>query len=236
MKKFLIMVVMIATGMVGIAHADNYNWTGLYAGVNAGFAFNHVQVTAQQLGFTAPSATCKTSSDFSTFFPGVQVGYMYALPNAFVSGIEADVAVNTNQKVTFSCTSTFNPAVYDRFTFRNQMQTSIKGRVGRVQQWHNNTLLPYVTGGVSFADVGLTYRNEGGNYYSNNATQFGWVIGVGIEWIFRQHWSVRAEDYYLDYRNMNLSIPVVYGLLDPAGNARFNLSSNNFVVAVSYWV
>ena len=138
---------------------------------------------------------------------------MYQFTNSFVSGIEANATFNTNQKHTLSCNSEFNPDVYDRFTFRNQLQTSIKGRVGRALNWNKNTFLPYLTAGASFANLGLTYKNEGGDYYSNTTTQAGWLIGAGIEWAFMQHWSLRAEYYYVDYGNaINLNIPSVYGL------------------------
>lgn len=242
--------VMITMGMVGMAYADNpyshyalfnssllNSWTGLYAGVNAGVAFNNAQLNSQQLGFTNPNGTCNTSSDFSTFSPGVQLGYLYQFSNDLVSGIEANVTINANQTTTLGCNSNINPRVYDRFNFRDQMQTSVKGRMGRALNWNKNVLLPYLTAGASFARVGLTYKNEGGNYYSNTTTQAGCLIGAGIEWAFMQHWSLRAEYYYVDYGNtINLNLPSIYGLQDPNGNGRVDLSANNVVLALNYWV
>ncbi len=46
------------------------------------------------------------------------------------NSIEANATFNNNQKHTFFCNSEFNPDVYDRFTFRNKKQTSIKSRMG----------------------------------------------------------------------------------------------------------
>ncbi len=246
MNKFLVIAkgVIIVMGMVGIAHANNNaldnsvnNWTGFYAGANGGFSFNNAKVKSQQLAFTNPNEACNTTSDYSTFSPGIQLGYLYKFSNAYVTGIEANATVNIDQKDRLGCTSEFNSAVYDRFTFRNQMQTSIKGRVGRDLNWNNNTLLPYLTGGASFARVGLTYKNEGEDYYSNNNTQVGWLLGAGIEWAFQKQWSVRAEYYYLAYgKIISLKIPNLYGLEDPNGKAHINLSSNNVVVALNYWI
>jgi len=233
---------MITMSMIGIAYADDSysllnSWTGFYAGMDAGFAFNNVQLKSQQLGFTNPSETCNTSSDFSTFFPGIQLGYMYQFPNYFVSGIEADATFNTNQKDTLSCNSNFNHNVYDRFTFKNRMQSSIKGRVGRAVNWNKKILLPYLTAGASFVNVGLTYQNEGGDYYFKNTTQAGWLIGAGIEWAFGKNWSLRAEYGYIDYGNtIKLKIPSVYKLVDPNGNARVDLSYNTVLIAINYWV
>ena len=226
----------IAMSMVGIAYADNHNWTGFYAGADAGFDFNDVRLTSQQLGFTRPSETCNLNSDFFTFSPGIQLGYMYQFSNFIVSGIEANTTFNTNQDQTFSCNSLFNPDVYDRFIFRNQMQTSIKGRLGWAQG-RNKNILPYFTAGASFSHAGLTYQNEGGDYYSNTTTHPGWLIGVGVELAFTEHWSLRSEYYFADYGKVaNLDIPTVYGLNDPNGNANVNLKSNNILVSINYWI
>lgn len=239
MKKFLIMAkgMTITMGLIGIAHADNNNWTGYYVGANAGFAFNNAQLTSQQLGFTSSSGTCNRSSEYSTFSPGIQLGYLHQFSNFFVSGIEANATINNDQKHPFICTSEFNSDVSDRFSFRNQMQTSIKGRVGFSQDWNKNIFLPYLAAGASFANVSLAYKNEGGDYYSNSTTHAGWLMGAGVEWAFMQHWSLRAEYDFVNYGTIiNLGILAVYGLDDSNGNAKVKLRSNNFGVSVNYWI
>jgi len=246
MNKFSIIAksVMTAISMVGIASADTLshhsllnNWTGFYVGANAGVVFNNAQLKSQQLGFTSPSDTCNASTHFSTFSPGMQLGYLYQFPNDLAFGIEGNINFNTHQTSTLGCTSAFNSEVYDRFSFRNQLQSSIKGRLGRVVNWNNNFLFPYVTTGINFANLGLTYQNEGGDYYSKNMTSSDWLMGAGIEWALSSNWSLRAEYFYVNYGNaINLNIPSVYGLIDPNGAAHLNLSSNNVSVSINYWI
>lgn len=237
--------VMIAMALIETIYANNdssnysllKNWTGLYAGVNEGFVFSNVQLKSQQLGFTNPSETCNTSSDFSTYSPGIQLGYIYQLPNYLVSGIEANATFNTNQQVTLGCNCPNNLNVSDRFSFRNKMQSSIKGRVGSAVNWNKSLLLPYLTAGVSFANVRLAYTNEGGDYYSKNTNQAGSLIGAGIEWAFMQNWSLRAEYSYVNYGNaIKMKIPSIYGLVDPNGYARLDLNANNVLLAINYWI
>lgn len=237
--------IVTAISMIGIASADTVSshhsllndWTGIYVGANAGVAFNNAQLRSQQLGFTDPSETCNASSNSSTFFPGVQLGYLHQFPNNVVSGIEANVTINTNQTITSNCVSAYNSEVSDQFSFNNQLQSSIKGRVGRTFNWHNNILLPYLTAGVSFANVDLTYQNEGGDYYYKSTTAPGWLVGTGIEWALSQNLSFRAEYFYVNYGNaINMNIPSVYGLIDPNGGARVNLSSNNVMLSINYWI
>ncbi len=99
--------------------------------------------------------------------------------------------------------------------------------MGWVQAWNKN-VLPYLTAGASFAHVGLTYKNEGGDYYVNTTTHPGWLLGLGVELAFTKHWSLRSEYYFANYGKVfNLDIPTVYGLNDPNGNAKVNLKSNN---------
>lgn len=238
MKKFSVIAksVVIAMSMIGITYADN-TWTGFYVGPNAGFAFNNAQLNAQHLAFSSATQSYSTSANFLSFFPGIQLGYMYQFANTLVVGGEANATFNTNQEEVLKCTCIFNPDVSDRFIFKNQMQMAIKGRVGRVYNWRENIFLPYFTGGASFANVGLRYNNEGGDYYSTSTMQAGWLVGAGIEWAFKQHWSVRAEYNYIGYgNNLYLNIPSVYGLIDPNGHARVDLSVSNVVVAINYWI
>lgn len=236
--------IVLALGIIKAAYAETpssysslSNWTGFYAGLNAQFAFNNLQLRSEQIGFTNPSEQCNGRSNSSTLIPGIQLGYMYQFPHSFVTGVETNVTFNTNQKSTLRCRCPDNPYVSDSFSFKEQMQRSVKGRAGRTLIWNKNILLPYLTAGASFANAGLTYKNEGGDYYSKNTTQEGWLIGAGIEWSFRQHWSLRAEYSYIDYGNaIQLKLPSVYGLIDPNGNARVDLQTNNVLVAINYWI
>lgn len=225
----------LTMSMVGITYAEN--WTGFYAGVNAGFIFNYVQLQSNQPGFTNPSGQCNHNSHFSALSPGMQLGYLHQFPNSFAAGIEADFSTNSIQSATLRCSCPYTPGVSDRFSFKNQMQRSIKGRAGRALNWNNSMILPYLTAGASFAKTGLTYSNEGNDYYSTSNTKAGWLIGAGIEWPFRKNWSLRAEYSYTGYGNAGkLNLPSVYGLLDSYGSARSDLNTNSLMVAINYWI
>lgn len=231
---------MCAASMLTIAYADNHSfnsWTGSYIGANAGLVFNHVQLKSQHLGFTNPDETCNAHADFSSVFPGIQWGYLYQFPNTLVSGIEVNATYNTHQQKTLFCTCPYNPNVFDRFSFKNKMQGSIKGRAGRALQWNKTIFLPYFTAGASFADLGLKYKNEGGDYYSAHTTRAAWLIGAGIEYLLKENWSLRLDYSYVDYGNsITLKIPSVYGLIDPNGNAHTNLNANTVLLALNYWL
>jgi outer membrane immunogenic protein len=227
---------LLALSIVSIAYADT-NWTGFYVGGEGGPMVNDVQLTSQQLGLASLDDTCNTHSEFSTFSPGIQLGYLHQLTHQFVFGADANFMVNTNQNTSLNCSCPFNPHVVDRFSLSNSWQSLIKVRVGRVLNWNQSTALIYLTTGASIAHIGLTYENEGGDYYATQSNPAGWLIGTGMEWSVNQNWSLRTEYAYVDYGcAMQLNLPSIYGLLDPNGHARANLSSNSILFSINYWI
>lgn len=213
-------------------------WTGFYGGANMGYVFNDATLKAQHAGFSNLSGTCDTSSDYSSFFPGAQLGYSYQARNNIVVGVEGNITYNTNPTATLSCNCSHNAGVSDQFSFKNHMQGSIIGRLGYALEGRARNILPFIAAGVSVADVSLNYRNESGDYYNNqNRNPTGWLLGAGVEWNFLRNWSLRAQYEYVDYgRAIQLNIPTIYTLLDPNGSGHVNLNTNTVLVALNYWV
>lgn len=207
-------------------------WTGFYGGLNLGGNFSSTELHSSHLGFVNPDGTCNVNSSISSFFPGVQFGYLHQFESNVVLGVEGDFTYNTQDRGNITCPCPTNLVAKDRFTVKNRLQGSLRGRLGYALD-HN--LLPFVSVGVSFADMGIKYDNEGGDVYSKTATQAGWLAGAGLEWGFSDDLSVRAEYYYSAYNNLNIPIPSVYGLIDPNGGAHLNPSDNTVRIAVNYW-
>ena len=209
-------------------------WTGLYGGLNIGGIFNNADLEAHQLGFTDPDEACDKSANFSSFFPGLQLGYAYQFDTQIVLGVEGDFTYNVNHSDDVACVCDFNPRVSDQFSIKNKLQGSLRGRIGYAL---DNHLLPFFTAGGSLADLGLSYHNEDGDHYSKNTTQGGWLVGAGLEWGPSPDWSLRAEYYYTSYGSnaMDMKIPTIYGLFDANGEAHVKLNANNVRVAVNYW-
>jgi outer membrane immunogenic protein len=207
-------------------------WDGFYGGINLGGNFSSIDLHSSQLGFVNPDGTCNTNSSISSFFPGVQLGYLHQYDSKIVVGVEGDITFNTQDRDNITCPCPTYLHASDRFTARNSLQGSLRGRLGYALD-HN--LLPFVSVGVSFADMGIKYSNEGGDVYSKNATQAGWLVGAGLEWGFSDDLSVRAEYNYKAYNRLNIAIPGIYGLTDPNGAGHLNIDDNMVRVAVNYW-
>lgn len=209
------------------------NWTGAYAGVSIGGIFNDADVKSNSLGFNDINGTCNTSSDFSSFLTGLQVGYSHQFDSRVVLGIEGDFTYNFSQSGMLNCPCPFTSQVFDRFSIKNRQQGSVRGRLGYAL---GNNLLPFVMAGDSLADLGMNYKNEGGDYYSKSTTRSGWLAGAGIDWGFSHNWSIRVEYSYTDYGTVKMMLPSIFGLNDMNGRANVNLNANTIKASLNYWL
>lgn len=147
------------------------DWTGFYAGINAGSAFN-------TSNFLSHPATIKSRGALAgaTFGYNRQNGWL-------VLGVEGDIDwSDTHGSVacgTFVCET------------KNPWFGTIRGRFGRAfDRW-----LPYITAGGAFGEVKTTstdLANPGGS-----KTRFGWSAGVGVEYAFTARWSAKIEYLYV---------------------------------------
>jgi outer membrane immunogenic protein len=207
-------------------------WTGIYGGLSVGGTFVDADLSSNQIGFTTDEVSCIKEANFSSFFPGLQVGYVNQFDSKIVLGVEGDFTYNLNQSGTQNCVCPHNSHAFDRFTVSNKMQGSVLGRIGYMLDFN---LHPFLFAGASFADLGMNYSNEYEDYYSESTIKTGWLAGAGLEWGFSRDWSVRLEYYYIDYGTIDLDIPTIYDLDDPNGNAKANMTVNNVKLALSYW-
>lgn len=78
--------------MPGAVNAQSYNWTGFYAGVNAGFntAKDEVEAKSNYNQDTLGGSSEKITHQELGFAGGVQAGYNYQL-GRFVPGVELDL-------------------------------------------------------------------------------------------------------------------------------------------------
>ena len=210
----------------------NKTWTGIYAGGNLGGIFNQAVLNANHEAFSNWEGVCHHNNDFSSFFMGPQAGALLQLSSHWVVGVEGDFTYNFSQSSSYQCDCDFYAEVYDKFTVYNRNQGSLRGRLGYVLDHH---LLPYFSGGASFANIGINYTNEVANDYSSQKIQTGWVFGGGMEWAYSPQISMRLEYYYNEYPRLGMPISTIYGVEDGAGQAAFNLSANNIRAVFSYW-
>jgi outer membrane immunogenic protein len=176
-----------------------FSWTGFYLGGNIGGAWAHRDVTDTFLG-----VNFNNGNNNGVFIGGGQLGYNWQVSN-FVLGIEADFdgAANNNNTGTV-----FIPKVGTiQVTSNNRWITTLAARFGVT----NGYWLFYGKAGggwVGNDDFTVTNLTTGASFTaSNNNTNSGWLVGVGIEWAFAPNWSAKVEYDFLGLDDRTFTVP-----------------------------
>jgi outer membrane immunogenic protein len=203
-----------------------FTWTGLYGGVNIGYAFGDNSQETGGLGYltgipvvgAAPVTLAPFGSSWSVgqnlhgVAGGGQLGYNYQFNPWLVLGAEADIqatdAVSHSRSILGLLDATGTHLQSMNSTKNVDWFGTVRGRVGFTLPSMPN-LMVYGTGGfaygqvvnnVGFADnfLNLGISAIGHGYYDN--TKVGWTAGGGIEWSpsMFPSWSLKAEYLYVD--------------------------------------
>ena len=239
MKKFLLATVaLIALGAPALAAdlaarpytkappmvAPIYNWTGFYIGGHVGGAFgNDNSFNGLVVG----------NNNDARFLGGVQVGADYQFAPNWVLGVEGQYSWlgSNNNGLLFP----------NGYLYTNDQRGigSITGRIGYT--W--GPALLYVKGGYAYSDNRETLALGGvpQAFAFDHSHKDGYTVGAGLEYMFAQNWSAKAEYQYYNFGNSTFVTPVA---LAPFGsfrndehtvkvgiNYRFNLGGPGPVVA-----
>lgn len=220
MKKFLLGTVgLIALGMAPASAADlaarpytkappmispMYDWSGFYIGVNGGWG-NQRNCFTSVAPFTLGAEGCH---DTDGGVAGGQIGYRWQSA-AWVFGLEA-------QGNWADLRGSNESLLFPGSTNRSEMNAFglFTGQVGWA--W-NNTLL-YVKGGAAVTDTRhdiITDATGAVFGQSGDSTQWGGVLGAGLEFGFAPNWSagVEYDHIFMGDRNTNFADPATGALV-----------------------
>jgi outer membrane immunogenic protein len=187
---------------VYVPPAPIFTWTGLYVGVQAGYAWANEsstilnpggQQTVPPLPVAPPAANIPYSVKPQGVIGGAHVGYNLQV-NQWVIGVEGNVdGSSLNQSANIGVPPFYAGTVKTSAT----LQGSLRGRLGIAwDRW-----LVYGTGGVAFAGVNNSYNTVqfGGSTDSISKTRTGWTVGGGIAYAVTNNWSIGVEYRYSDF-------------------------------------
>ncbi|MFK8250590.1 outer membrane protein [Ancylobacter terrae] len=207
---------------VAYAPVPVFSWTGFYIGANAGYGWTDVGGTNAFI-----AAADDYYFDFlrsgslqpEGWFGGLQAGYNYQFDNNVVLGVEADVQfADMNENFNYSGYSQFvdiDNNIFQAGTISSKVETfgTIRARLG----YAVDRFLPYITGGVAWADIKRTEvvvsnAEVGGvigpdvvTAASYSDTSWGWTLGAGGEYAITDNWTVKAEYLYADVGSSSFS-------------------------------
>lgn len=222
MRMMALLAGLLALGSVP-AIAQDYPdaFGGLYLGAHGGLRIDHGSISGG--GYTGDTTAFDSSpldDSTSTGSPsvGFQLGYShYATPD-IVIGIETDVDdVDSYFDAESTCTGC-GPDTTNHGSVHIGWQGSTRLRAGFV---HGNELW-YGTAGISYAQLQWDDTLEDGSAVasSQDQTQLGYAVGLGVDWIVVESLTFRLE--YLHEGYGSLSVP----LADSSENGSVSLDTD----------
>jgi outer membrane immunogenic protein len=190
--------------------ASNHNWSGFYAGLNAGGGMSNFGVSGKQSP-VLPGSTITGLNDIngSGFAGGVQAGYNYMITPRYFVGVEGDFGYLGMKQNLFDWFDT-----QDNFTMKTSWYGTARVRVGV----SSGPALFYVTGGAAWvrladgfaATVPPVFFVVPGDV--SWTTRSGWTVGGGTEVALDAHWSAKIETLYIDtgIRSHNDTFPFAF--------------------------
>src|SRR5690606_14463473 len=123
------------------------------------------------------------------------------MPSNVVVGIEADIAYANIDGFGggFDSGGIAAPPGYG-----NDVDVNWTGAVRARLGYAVDRFLPYIAGGVAFADVDFT-DNDSPDFDTDGDTMVGWTIGAGVEYAFTDALIGRLEYRYTDFGSADLS-------------------------------
>lgn len=201
-------------------------WTGLYAGVNAGYSWgpwassNPASVGNSNF-FTGAAFTNSASPNVDGALGGLQIGYNWLVQRNFLLGIEADFQWSGAKASQNGGTQLFDVILLDNHfiasaatanEWKQKWFSTLRARAGFAlpDQW-----LIYATGGLALVSAEysnttsatLTRTTLGGGVLSSvttttaaneSKTRTGFAVGAGIEKKLAANWNARVEYLYID--------------------------------------
>lgn len=216
----------------------SFNWTGFYAGVNAGYgwggntgggysSFTDVGIGGLA-GFMNNGGNVLPDLSPRGFLGGVQAGYNFQLAPSVVAGIVADIQVaDLDDSGSVTVTRGAFRDIKESKTVSTDWFGTLRAKLGLTLS--NNVLL-YGTGGLAYGRVKLNTSFDdpsfGGGALvfagSESKTNKGWAYGGGLDFAVTSNWIVGLEYLHIDLGELTVVERRISG---PANASTFTSTS-----------
>lgn len=196
-----------------------FNWSGVYVGAQIGYAWGD-----SNLAIPPNPVPITSNPEPDGVLGGVYLGYNAQLGNGIVLGAEGDFAF-TGLQDSDGIFGAGVPAPGQSFDVDVNWTAAVRARLG----YAVGRFLPYIAGGVAFADVDHEgFTAPGVSVGGGSDTYVGWTIGAGAEYAFTDSLIVRAEYRYTDFGSEDYPAQPSF----PAHSV--DLETNDIRLGVSY--
>jgi outer membrane immunogenic protein len=203
--------------------AAPFNWGGFYVGANGGYAFGTSSWSADAISTASLTSPGVVTGPFNLrgFLAGGTLG-LNLQASDFVFGVEADgdwTNLNGSSSNSYCSLVTVGATCETTSVFFGTLRARLGYAFGRV--------LVYGTGGLADAKVQAGFNSPA---TFDNASNFGWTGGGGIEFAFADNWTAKVEYLYAALgtmtcntsANCGTSVPVTVSLSENIVRAGIN--------------
>jgi outer membrane immunogenic protein len=225
MKNYIIASALLLATVTGAQAADvvvqetvpAYNWSGIYVGAQAGYAWSDARYDAFDYA--------TVDYDPNGLFGGAYAGYNYQLQNNIVLGIDADInfsGIDSDGSLTWASGSDPDDHIGHS---KVKWTGAIRGRVG----YALDRFMPYIAGGLSVArfQFDLDHDGTGNMDFEEERSLTGWNLGAGFDYAATDNIIVRAEYRYSDFGSRSFDN-------DWADDSKIDLKTHDIRLGVAY--
>ena len=215
MKKILITAI-LSIASLGAYASEISQYSGPYVGLHMGYAQGDFKGTDTFLGADGGSY----SYNLSKYLWGGLVGYNKVFDNNILLGIEADY----EQRNADSAGRILDAVLNDSGSVQTKIQqgSSLRLRLGKI--FKQDKTLAYVTAGYGAVDIKSNFTILG-TPFSKSVWQSGYNVGMGVEHMLNDVFSIKGEYRFSDYGKKD----IVPGLVLPDGLERTKYENENSV-------
>jgi outer membrane immunogenic protein len=219
-----------------LALVEPSDWSGFYAGVNAGYARQHSNGDFDLVIAGVPYTDPLDGLDGADgFIGGVQAGFNRQI-DSFVLGIETDIQAAAIGDDVEGFGNGAEISDYSASLDVNWFGT-LRGRAGIA---FDNTLL-YATGGLAVGDIDFEVSTisdaEDRADMQSDGLEVGFALGAGIEHKFADAWSLKLEYQYIDFGDIEADAEIFDSDGIPTGDsstAEMDLSFHTARIGLNY--
>jgi outer membrane immunogenic protein len=175
------------------------DWTGFYAGLQAGYGWSPDPT------YTFPVGPTSVSFGTHGFLGGVTAGYNWQL-RSLVLGIEGDLSYADVTGSTLS--AGVPPCLVEGCTSKLTWFGTGRVRAG----YAFDRFLPYVTGGFAVGHVkgrADLVTCSSATFCGFDTTRWGWAVGGGLEYRLASRWSAKIEYLYINLGSPAFGVPAL---------------------------
>jgi outer membrane immunogenic protein len=188
--------------------APGFDWTGYYAGLQAGYGWGQSDITGTDGG------PFSVSPHLDGGFFGGHVAGLWQFDQAVLGG-EADLNYS-------SIKGTADLGLGNTFGTDIKWFGSVNAKAGFAM----DRLLVYGIGGIAFA--GIETSQASGPAFATTRTNVGWTVGAGVDYALTDKFVVGAQYRYYDFGSEHYDTP------EPFNDRDQNVKLNTVGINLSY--